>query len=147
MKKLLTSLFVATALVAVAGTRSYESSGSVPSVLADGGHGSVGVALNDSAGCRFSARTQDGGTLNGGTIAAYYYDSTLGWVRSNTQLDCTLEASKLLDGGAPSVQVCPDLEVLGRFGRVVGVAKSMVAADGGAAAVTIRTECWGSSIP
>ena len=141
-----------TAAVAYAGTRAVEGAGAVPTLATHG------VNLSEVAGCRASIRVDGGGTINGGTLASYYYDAVLGWVRSNTALDCTLEASKLLDGGAPAVQVCPDTLPQAKFGRFTVAANGIVGADGGTPngvgtdggqniAPIVRVECWGASLP
>ncbi len=148
MRALLVAVGVIAA-VALAGSRVKEgvqAQGAVPATLADGGT-TDGVAIADSEGCRTSARVADGGTINGGVLASWYYDGVLGWVRASTALDCTIESSKLLDGGAPSVQVCPDLGVLAKYGRVMYTNKSLVGADAGAISATVRVECWGRNIP
>lgn len=131
------------AAVALAGSRVKETTGAgvAPTLSTDG------VALADSEGCRVSARVTDGGTINGGTLVSYYQDGVVGWVRASTALDCTLEANKTLDGGAPAAQVCPDLGVLAKFGRIAFAGKSLVGADGGTVTATVRTECWGRNIP
>lgn len=129
------------AVTAFAGSRAKDSAGAVPSAATDG------VALGDSEGCRLSVRTTDGGTINGGTLAVYYYDSVLGWVRSATSLDCVLESNKLIDGGAPQAQVCPDLGILARYGRIGVAAKALVGADGGTVTAITRVECYGAQIP
>ena len=143
MRALLVAVGVVAA-VALAGSRVKETTGAVgvaPTLSTDG------VTLADSEGCRASARVADGGTINGGVLAAYYQDSVLGWVRAPTALDCTLESGKLLDGGAPAAQVCPDLGVLAKFGRIAFANKSLVGVDGGAVTATVRVECWGRNIP
>jgi hypothetical protein len=132
------------ALTALAGTRAKDSAGEVP--FNDGGV-LEGVALNDAEGCRLSARVTDGGTINGGGLAVYYYDAVLGWVRSPTSLDCTFEANKLQDGGAPAAQVCPDLGVLAKYGRIAAARKLLVNGAGSPATATVRVECWGRNIP
>lgn len=140
------------ALSVWAGTRAKDTTGAVPSAATDG------VALRGVQACRVSARALDGGTVNGGTLVAYYYDSALGWVRSNTSLDCTLEANKGPSGAAPTAQVCPDTEVLAGFGRVSYAATGLVGADGGTpngigvdgganVEPVVRTECFGVDIP
>jgi len=150
LRLILISAFVAA--VAWAGSRAADSSGGTPSATTDG------VTLLDSTGCRVSIRARDGGTINGGTLAMWYYDSVLGWTRSATSLDCTLEANKLIDGGAPTAQVCPDYQPMARFGRIAVEARNIVGADGGTpngigtdggANVTplTRVECWGPEIP
>ena len=155
-RALFTGLALA-ALAAFAGTRAKESAGAVPALLADGGT-TDGVTLADSIGCRASVRVADGGTINGGTLASFYYDPVLGWVRSATSLDCTLQANKLLDGGAPAAQVCPDSEPLARFGRWAVASTGLVGADGGTpngvgvdggsnVSPVVRVECWGPTIP
>lgn len=152
MKRLLISGAVLLAWLAWAGSRANESTGAVPSLATDG------VSLNDSEGCRLSVREADGGTLNGGTLAVWYYDARLGWVRSASALDCVLESNKLADGGAPSAQVCPDLQPLARFGRLGVEARGLVGLDGGSpnglgvdgganVAPVLRVECWGRAIP
>lgn len=132
------------ALTALAGTRAKESQGTVP--FNDGGV-LEGVSLSEVEGCRLSARVTDGGTINGGGLAVYYYDAVLGWVRSSTALDCTFEANKLQDGGAPAVQVCPDLGILAKYGRLAVAGKLLTGVDGGAITATTRVECWGRNIP
>lgn len=132
------------ALTALAGTRAKESQGTVP--FNDGGV-LEGVSLSEVEGCRLSARVTDGGTINGGGLAVYYYDSVLGWVRSSTSLDCSFESNKLQDGGAPSVQVCPDLGVLAKYGRIAAAGKLIVNGAGSAATATVRVECWGRNLP
>lgn len=145
-------LCVFAATVVWAGSRASESTGGVPSATTDG------VTLLDSSGCRVSIRARDGGTVNGGTLAVWYYDSVLGWTRSATSLDCTLEANKLADGGAPTAQVCPDYQPMARFGRIAVEARNIVGADGGTpngigvdgganVPPLTRIECWGSEIP
>lgn len=133
--KLLTAVLLVAA-VAFAGTRAKETSGAIPTLSTDG------VALTDVSSCRFSARLTDGGTLNGGTLVAYYYDAQLGWVRSATALDCVLEANKLIDGGAPASQVCPDTAVNSRFGRVGVASKNLVNGAGTSVTATVRVECY-----
>lgn len=140
------------AAVAWAGSRVKESAGAVPTLATDG------VSLLEVEACRPSVRVDGGGTINGGTLVSYYYDSVLGWTRSATRLDCVLEANKLLDGGAPSAQVCPDTEPVARFGRVAFVANNIVGADGGTPngvgvdggqniAPVVRVECFGRALP
>lgn len=151
MRVLFVVLFVSilVGLTAFGGSRVKEVNAALntpPTTLADGGT-TDGVSLSEIEGCRVSARVADGGTLNGGVLAAYYFDAVLGWVRASTALDCTFEAGKLLDGGAPSTQVCPDLGVLAKYGRIAYVNKSLVGVDGGAATATVRTECWGRNLP
>jgi len=132
------------ALTALAGSRASDSTGAVP--FNDGGV-LEGVSLTDVEGCRLSARVTDGGTINGGGLAVYYYDTALGWVRGSTALDCTFEANKLLDGGAPSAQVCPDLGVLAKYGRIAAARKLLVNGAGSPATATVRVECWGRNLP
>lgn len=142
-------LLLSVSVIALAGSRVKEitvAQGVVPTTLADGGT-TDGVSLSEIEGCRISARVSDGGTINGGVIGVYYYDSAIGWVRASTALDCTLEASKLFDGGAPAAQVCPDLGILAKYGRISATNKSLVGIDGGAVTATIRTECWGRNLP
>ena len=140
------------ALGALAGTRAKESAGAVPTAATDG------VALNGAVGCRISIRVVDGGTINGGTLALYYYDANLGWVRSASALDCALEANKAADGGAPSAQACADVEPLARFGRLAAVALNVTGSDGGTpngfaagggqtVAPVVRVECFDPSLP
>lgn len=140
------------AAVAWAGSRVKETSGAVPTGAADG------VSLKEVESCRASIRVDGGGTVNGGTLASYYHDSVLGWVRSPTRLDCVLEANKLHDGGAPSVQVCPDNEPLARFGRFAVASVNIVGADGGTpngvgtdggqnVEPVVRVECFGKGLP
>lgn len=134
-----------TGLVALsvwAGTRAKDTDGSLPSTATDG------VSLKEVQSCRASVRSVDGGTVNGGTVVSFYYDSVLGWVRSPASLDCVLEANKLLDGGAPSVQICPDTEVLASYGRVSFVPFGVVNASGAAVpGMQVRTECFGRDLP
>ena len=153
MRKLSLMIAGLCALAAWAGTRAKDSSGAQPSAASDG------VSLNDSIGCRASVRVTDGGTINGGKLLAWYYDPVLGWVRASTLLDCSLEANKLPDGGAPSAQVCLDFEPAARFGRIGFQSSSLVGADGGSpngfdgtdggqhVAPVVRVECWGPTIP
>lgn len=150
MRALLVVLFASLlALTAFGGSRVKEAvavTNAVPALLSDGGT-TDGVSLLEVEGCRVSARVTDGGTINGGVLAAYYFDSALGWVRASTALDCTLEANKLLDAGAPTVQVCPDLGTLAKYGRIAYVNKSVVNGSAAAATVTTRVECWGRNLP
>lgn len=143
---------VVCAAVAWAGSRASDSAGAQPSAATDG------VSLHRAQGCRMSVRVYDGGTLNGGKLLAWYYDSVLGWVRASTALDCTLEANKLPDAGAPAAQVCPDLEPLAQFGRLGAQSSALVGADGGTPnglgsdggrnqAPVVRVECWGPELP
>lgn len=129
------------ALVAYAGTRAKDSNGSIPTSATDG------VSLDRVTGCRISVRVMDGGTVNGGTLVSYYYDPVLGWVRSPTALDCTLEANKLIDGGAPASQVCSDTQVLAQYGRVGVAVKSLVNGAASSITATSRIECWGPELP
>lgn len=148
-------LIIASMLVAAAayaGSRAAEGAGGTPTLSTDG------VSLADSEGCRLSVRARDAGTINGGTIAVWYYDAVLGWTRSATSLDCTLESNKLADGGAPTAQVCPDRVPAARFGRIAAEARSLIGADGGTpngfgtdggqnVTPMVRVECWGREIP
>lgn len=140
------------AAVAWAGSRVKESAGAVPTSATDG------VSLLEVESCRVSIRVDGGGTINGGTLASHYYDSVLGWTRSATGLDCVLEANKLLDGGAPSSQVCPDSAPLARFGRFAVAAVNIIGADGGTpngvgadggqnVVPVVRVECFGRGLP
>ena len=140
MKLKLSIIALLLAAVAFAGTRAKETSGAVPTLSTDG------VALTDVSSCRFSARIVDGGTLNGGTLVAYYYDAVNGWVRSPTSLDCVLEANKLIDAGPPSAQVCPDTAVNSRFGRVAVASKNLVNGAGTSVSATVRVECYVPSL-
>jgi hypothetical protein len=148
MKNFLLVVFISlfTAALAYAGTRAQDTNCGYPTTLADGGTTS-GVSLSESTTCRMSVRVTDGGTINGGTLVSYYFDPVLGWVRSNTALDCVLEANKLVDAGAPAAQVCPDTNVLGRYGRVTVVGKSLVNGAGAAATATCRVECFSGTLP
>lgn len=129
---------------ALAGTVSTDTLGVAP--LPDAGS-DIGVSLSGATGCRLSVRATDGGTVNGGTLKAYYYDTaTLSWNPSHSALDCTLDANRLSDAGAPYAQICPDLEPLGRYGRILGVSSSLVNGAGTAITATVRTECWGQTI-
>jgi hypothetical protein len=140
------------ALSVWAGTRAKDTTGAVPSAATDG------VSLKEVQSCRASVRVADAGTVNGGTLVAYYYDAVLGWVRSNTSLDCTLEANKGPSGAAPSAQVCPDTQVLAAYGRVAVASSGLVGADGGTpngigvdggqnVEPVVRIECFGSNLP
>lgn len=130
------------AVAAWAGSRAKETSGARPTLSTDG------VSLSEVEGCRASVRSTDGGTVNGGKLVLFYYDAVLGWTRAQSSLDCTLEANKMLDGGAPSAQVCPDYGTLARFGRVGVASQNLVSADGGTVAgATVRLECWGRNLP
>lgn len=150
--KVLTFFSIVLAAATWAGSRASDSAGGTPSGA------TAGVSLLDSEGCRVSVRALDGGTINGGSLALWYYDSVLGWTRSATSLDCTLEANKLIDGGAPSAQVCPDYQPAARFGRLAAEARNLVGADGGTpngvgvdggqnVPPVVRVECWGREIP
>lgn len=141
MKKLVL-LLPLLALAALAGTRAAESAGNVPTLATEG------VSLTNVEGCRLSARSADGGTVNGGKVVAYYYDAVNGWTRSASTLDCTLESNKLLDGGAPRSQVCSDLAVGGSFGRIAAVNGGVTSADGGTpVGLVVRVECYGKELP
>lgn len=127
--------------LAFAGTRARESAGAVPTLATDG------VSIVGATACRMSARVTDGGAVNGGTLVPYYYDAVLGWVRAGSATDCTLESNKLLDGGAPSAQVCL-VDVAGAsWGRIAAVANGLFTADGGPATANIRVECFDPTIP
>ena len=142
--------------MALAGSRAKESTGAVPALstylLSDGGTATDGgttdgLSLSEVEGCRASARVTDGGTVNSGTLVAYYFDPVLGWVRANSALDCALESNKLIDGGAPSVQVCPDIGILAKYGRIAMAASGLKGADAGAITANVRLECWGRTLP
>lgn len=145
MKAKLLGGFMAAALavagVVYGGTRAAEVSGEIPSASNEG------VPLDRVESCRFSIRVLDGGTINGGKLVAYYYDPVLGWVRSPSALDCTLEANKLIDAGAPAAQVCADTTVLGRYGRVSAATQGVVNGAGAAATGFVRVECYGGDLP
>lgn len=129
------------AAVAAGATRAQDSTCGYPTGSALDGGTTNGVSLTEVTSCRMSVRVTDGGTINGGTLVTYYYDAVLGWVRASTALDCILEANKLIDAGAPAAQVCPDTNVLGRYGRVTVVGKNLVNGAGAAAGATCRVEC------
>lgn len=131
---------------ALAGTLAKDNpTNATPSAATDG------VSLVYAHGCRISARL-DAGVITAGRIAPYYYDSVLGWVRSQTASDCLLESGKTADAGNPGAQVC-DYEVVAQFGRLgaqcLGCTTSQTLADGGTATPTpnVRVECWGPSLP
>ena len=136
LKLLIATVMLAGLAYAGGCTRAAESTGAI-TVSA-----TAGVPISDAEACRFSVRVTDGGTVNGGTLVAYYYDQVLGWVRSNSALDCTLEANRLIDGGAPSAQVCPDTQVRAQFGRVAVASKNLVDGTGLAITATVRVECY-----
>lgn len=136
------SLFIVlVGAVSLAATRAQDSTCGYPTGSALDGGTTNGVSLSEVTSCRMSVRVTDGGTINGGTLVTYYYDAVLGWVRASTALDCVLEANKLIDAGAPAAQVCPDTNVLGRYGRVTVVGKNLVNGAGAAAGATCRVEC------
>lgn len=133
------------AFAAWAGSRAKENQGQVPSTPTDG------VGISQASACRFSARVDDGGTLNGGKLVLFYGeplpDGGMRWVRSPSSLDCTLEAGKAIDGGNVSAQVCSDMAVGAQFGRVAPVASALVNASAAQITATVRAECWGPQIP
>ncbi len=130
------------AALAWGGSRARESDGTPPA------HGSActgtfGVSLLETESCRLSVRS-DGGAINADSIVSYYCDSTTGWVRSAASLDCTVERLATADGGVPTTFVCPDTEVLARFGRQ---GAALAKTDGGVASGTVRIECFGRDLP
>lgn len=144
MKKTLAAALVSLFAVslAYAGSRAKETTGNPPTLATDG------VNLAEVEGCRISVRSTDGGTINGGTLRQWYYDSVLGWVPSNSSLDCSLDSARLLDAGAPSGQVCPDVIPLAKFGRMSVEANAVRNFDAGTVpGITTRVECWGRNIP
>jgi hypothetical protein len=88
----------------------------------------------------------DGGTLMGGSLVPYYYDSAIGWVEGPTNTWCTLDTTVQADGGNRQKQVC-EFTVQAPYGRAALVGKNLVQSGGGAAAAYTRLECWGPSIP
>ncbi len=148
MKRFLTYLLLTAASLAAAlafaGSRARESNGAPP---ADGAtcDGLFGVSLLETESCRLSVRSADGGAINADTIVSYYCDAASnGWHRSPSALDCTIERNPTADGGTPSAFVCPDTEVLSRFGRQ---GAALAVSDGGTATGTVRIECFGRELP
>ncbi len=160
MRRLLPLAVALIAFVAVAGTRSINSSGAAPTTLSDGGT-TDGVPLADSVGCRASIHVTDGGTIAAGSkLVFHYFDSTNGWVDSDSALACTVTARP--DGGIRTGFACTDMEPLARFGRIAASNYGLLGSDGGSGygftvlsdagrtydvAPVTRVECWGPSIP
>jgi hypothetical protein len=137
------------AAAAFAGTRWVETSGGIPTAPTDG------IGLADSAtyggplpitAVRASVRFTDGGTIMGGTLVPYYYDSAIGqWVEAKDADQCALATSKLVDGGSRRVQVC-EWTVQARFGRAAVAAKLLVGEDAGPVTGIIRLEGYGVNV-
>lgn len=125
-------------LAAFAGTRAKESRAAPPSASTDG------VALSETTGCRASLY-EDGGTINtGGKILFLYYDAVVGWVQSDSTIQCTVSATQA-DGGTRTGYVCPDLQPLATYGRIAAQSYGVIWSDGGVPKV--RIECFGPTLP
>ncbi len=133
---------VVSAGLAFGGTRSWTSLGAQPN---DAGQG---VDLSDVVGCRMSAYLTDGGTIGGGTLQWWYSDPPKPWSPGDAVFDCARTAGRYtLDGGSPSVFVCPDLEPLARYGKVAAVAINLTSGDGGVATgAVVESKCWGPTV-
>ncbi len=127
----------AVAAFAWGGSSSKESASTPPSASTDG------LSLSEATSCRVSVRV-DAGTITAGKIVVSYYDSTLGWVESDSTLHCSVVATRN-DGGTRMAYVCPDLQVLAGFGRVAAHSYGVTQNDGGP--VKTRLQCYGPTLP
>lgn len=125
------------AAVAFAGSRFTETTGQLPKAATDG------VSLIGVEACRASVRYIDGGTVAGGSIVPYYYDSAIGtWFQGADASKCTLDSTTQVDGGTRFAQIC-EWKVQAQFGRAAIVGSSLTPQ-----AVAInRLECWGPNVP
>lgn len=138
MKRFIIISLLATA--AWAGSRAADTDGSPPTSA------TAGVNIAEVEACRGSVRFTDGGTIMGGKLVPYYYDSVLGWTEAKTADQCTLATDTLIDGGSRRTQTC-EFAVQARYGRAALAGKSLVGEDGGAVQGTVRLECWGRELP
>lgn len=122
MKLVLISAVIS--LTALAFVRTTSSAGAAPSAATDG------VSLYGVAACRALVYVTDSGTINGGTLRSYYYDSTAGWVRSNTDQDCVLETAATKGLSSVASHVC-EYEVLNKAGRFAMAVSGLTGVDGG----------------
>lgn len=126
--------------LALAGTRFSLTNGSVPQATTDG------VGLDSVTACRGSVATPDGGTVMGGTLVPYYYDTKLGWMEGPASQACTLDTTTQSDGGNRAVQIC-QWTVSARYGRAALVSKNLVNAAGTAISANTRLDCFGIDLP
>lgn len=145
MKKTLLIPLVVAAFAYAGTIFTSDTTGATPSASTDG------VELQGMKACRVSLRVADSGTIGGGTLKPYYYDSNLGWVQGDSALNLSVESGHATD----NVQVWPDLEVSNNlFGRLAYVASSITGTDGGTpngvgvdggtnVEPRVRIDCWG----
>lgn len=141
MKRYVLIAAVLGAVAAGAGTRYVETYGTLPTVLADGGT-TDGLSLAEVTACRATVRFIDGGTVAGGKLVPYYYDSAIAqWLESKTSDQCTLATDTQVDGGARRAQIC-EWAVQAQYGRVSVVPLSLTPQTQG----IIRLECSGPGL-
>jgi hypothetical protein len=124
---------------------------------------SYGVTLEGAVGCKCSIRI-DGGIANqigndgfnaAGYLVPYLWDEKNLWTEGNSALRCAIEAK--IDGGAIYNQVCPDIPVAARTGRILCTKYGITGKDGGTGAPllsdagpgpqpSVLTQCWGPSM-
>ena len=122
----------------------------------------LGVSLAGAVGCRCSIRVDAGTNAIGsdgfnatGYLVPFYYDPSNYWVEGQSSLHCAMAAK--LDGGRIRQQVCPDIPVAARFGRVLctgygikgydaGTGADLIADSGVGPQPVVRTECWGPTL-
>jgi hypothetical protein len=111
-------LFGLIALTAWAGSRFVQNTGGLPTASTDG------VSLVEVTGCRGSVRYTDGGSVSGGKLIPYYYDSVVGWTEGAKANQCLLDTDTQADGGTRRAQVCEWPVAVG-FGRVALVSTGL----------------------
>lgn len=136
MKRAGLVLLVAAGL-AFAGTNfAISGSASLPTRASDG------VSLQNATSCRGMVYFTDGGTIMGGTLQPYYYNTNTPWMQGPRALACTLDTTYQIDGGSRKSQIC-EWTVANPYGRASVVATGLIGEDGGPVISQLRTECWG----
>jgi hypothetical protein len=147
---------------ALAGSQGYnrqlQVGGPAPSAAA-----TLGVTLAESVGCRCTVFIDAGvaddvgrdGLNPTGYVTPFFYSPQTLWVEGNSSLRCNIEAKS--DGGKILGQVCPDIPVAARSGRIMcagygtqgkdaGTGADQLSDAGFGPAPVVRTECWGPNL-
>lgn len=140
MKKVFLALLCLVGAIAWAGT-SFQvvDTNKLPSQATDG------VRMEFATACRGTVYTTDGGSIMGGKLIPYWYNSNFEWQQGPTSLECNLSTSLQTDGGPRLRQIC-EWEVINNYGRASIVPSGLLQADGGPATGLVRTECYGPKI-
>lgn len=139
MKKALVFILVVGGIAFAGSNRATVGSDKLPSQSTDG------VRVEQATACRGTVYFNDGGTIMGGTLIPYLYNSNHAWGQGPSSLNCTLPTTYEIDGGSRKQSTCEWI-VANRFGRVSIVGTNLIGEDAGPVTAIIDTECYGEKL-